>query len=182
MKKIAVLYKDMLETERLFLRKLRAEDIDEIFEMRSDEELMRYIRAPQTKREESLNWIRLISEKWEPEGIGFCGVIEKSSKSFVGWCGLWKLKETGEIEVGYAIRKGFRGKGYATEAARGCLAYGFEELGLEKIVAVAYPANEPSQNVMKRLGMNYVGIGRFYDNDLVQYSISREEFSDQKNA
>ncbi len=172
----------MMETERLFLRKLQDYDIDEIFKMRSDEEIMRYIREPQTEKKESLNWIKMISEKWDTEKIGFCGVIEKESKRFVGWCGLWKLKETNEIEVGYAINKNFWRKGYATEAAQRCLEYGFEELNLEKIVAVAYPENQPSQNVMKRLGMDYVGIGRFYDRDLVQYEIKRETWKDLHNG
>jgi ribosomal-protein-alanine N-acetyltransferase len=168
----------MIETDRLFLRKLQDYDIDEIFKMRSDKEIMRFIREPQTERDESLAWIEMISGKWDTEKIGFCGVIEKETKSFVGWCGLWRLKETNEIEVGYAINKDFWGKGYATEAARGCLEYGFTDLNLAKIVAVAFPENEPSQNVMKRLGMKYIGIGKFYDNDLVQYEITKEEFLD----
>ncbi len=167
----------MFETERLFLRKLQDYDVDEIFKMRSDEEIMRFIRTPQTEREESLHWIKMISARWDNEKIGFCGVIEKETKEFVGWCGLWKLVETNEIEVGYAIKKEFWGKGYATEAAQVCLKYGFEELNLEKIVAVAFPENEPSQNVMKRLGMKRIGIGRFYDNDLVQYAISKEDYA-----
>lgn len=169
----------MFETERLFLRRLKDYDVDEIFKMRSDEEIMRYIREPQMERKESLNWIKMISEKWDTERIGFCGVIEKKSKRFVGWCGLWRLKETDEFEVGYAIAKDFWGNGYATEAARKCLEYGFEELNLKKIVAVASPENQASQNVMKRLGMNYAGISKFYGNDLVQYVISREEFLPQ---
>ena len=169
----------MLETERLFLRKLQDYDLDDIFDMRSDIEVMRYIREPQTERKESLNWIGMISQFWESEGIGFCGVVEKETKNFVGWCGLWKLKETDEIEVGYAIKKDFWGKGYATEAAKRCLQYGFEELNLEKIVAVAYPKNEASQSVMKKLGMEYIGIGRFYDNDLVKYAISKKAFVNQ---
>lgn len=166
----------MFETERLFLRRLKDYDVDEIFKMRSDKETMRFIREPQTKLEESLNWIEMISAKWDTENIGFCGVIEKSSKNFVGWCGLWRLKETDEIEVGYAINKDFWGKGYATEAANRILQYAFEELNLEKVVAVAFPENQPSQNVMKRLGMKCFGIGKFYDNELVQYSISKNEF------
>lgn len=166
----------MFETERLFLRRLKDYDVDEIFKMRSDEEIMRYIREPQMERKESLNWIKMISEKWHTERIGFCGVIEKKSKRFVGWCGLWRLKETDEFEVGYAIAKDFWGKGYATEAAKRVLQYGFEELNLKKIVAVASPENQASQNVMKRIGMEFVKIGKFYDNELVQYSILRDEF------
>ena len=166
----------MLETERLTLRKLKKSDVDDIFKMRSDADLMRYIREPQTERRESFEWIRMISGRWDAEKLGFCGVIEKETQKFVGWCGLWRLKETNEIEVGYAIQKNFWGKGYATEAARKFLEYGFEELGLERIVAVAYPENEPSQNVMKRLGMNFVKIGRFYEKQLVQYAITKDEF------
>lgn len=166
----------MLETERLILRKLKKSDVDDIFKMRSDADLMRYIRAPQTERRESFEWIRMISGRWDAEKLGFCGVIEKETGEFVGWCGLWRLKETNEIEVGYAIQKDFWGKGYATEAARKFLEYGFEELGLERIVAVAYPENEPSQNVMKRLGMNFVKVGRFYEKQLVQYAITKKEF------
>jgi ribosomal-protein-alanine N-acetyltransferase len=166
----------MMETERLFLRKLQDYDLDEIFKMRSSIEIMRYIRAPQTEPEESLKWIKMISGKWDTEKIGYCGVIEKKSKSFAGWCGLWRLPETKEIEVGYAIQKKFWGRGFATEAAGRCLQYGFEELDLTSIVAVAFPENEPSRNVMKRLGMTRVGIGRFYESDLVRYKITREEW------
>ena len=170
----------MFETDRLFLRKLRDYDVDEIFQMRSDEEIMRFIREPQTRKSESLDWIEMISSRWDKEKIGFCGVIEKLTKDFAGWCGLWKLKETNEIEVGYAFKKDFWGRGYATEAAGCMLEYGFNELNFEKIVAVASPANQSSQNVMKRLGMTYAGIGKFYNNDLVQYTITKQQFSGKK--
>lgn len=166
----------MLETERLILRKLKKSDVDDIFKMRSDADLMRYIREPQTERRESFEWIRMISGRWDAEKLGFCGVIEKETGEFVGWCGLWRLKETNEIEVGYAIQKDYWGKGYATEAAQKFLEYGFEELELNRIVAVAYPENEASQNVMKRLGMNFVKVGRFYEKQLVQYAITKQEF------
>jgi ribosomal-protein-alanine N-acetyltransferase len=167
----------MLETERLILRKLTKSDVDEIFKMRSDTDVMRFIREPQTKREESFEWIRMISAKWETEKIGFCGIIEKETQTFVGWCGLWRLKETNEIEVGYAIQKDFWGNGFATEAAQKILEYGFEELDLERIVAVAYPENTASQNVMKRLGMRFIKLGKFYDKELVQYAITKEEYA-----
>lgn len=172
----------MLETDRLYLRPLDETDIDAIFAMRRDAEIMRFIRPPQTRRAESLNWIRLISEKWQTEKIGFCGVIEKETGNLIGWCGLWRLKETGEVEVGYAIVKDFWGRGFATEAAKKMLEYGFNTLGLERIVAVAHPENQPSQNVMKRLGMRFVRIGKFYDNELVQYAISKSEFYGNEQA
>lgn len=129
----------MLETDRLLLRRFTEEDVDAVFAMRSDADVMRYIRAAQTRRGEAESWINLVSSRWETDKVGFCAVIEKSSNRFAGWCGLWRLRETNEIEVGYALIKDFRGLGYAVEASKACLIYGFNELDLTEIVAVASP-------------------------------------------
>ena len=170
----------MLETERLFLRKFNENDIDAVYAMRSDGDLMRFIREPQTDRAEAESWIELVSSRWETEKIGFCAVIEKSSGKFVGWCGLWRLKETDETEIGYALIKDFRGRGFAVEASEAFLIYGFETLNLKEIVAVARPENRASRRVMERVGMTYDYIGKFYERDLVHYSITREEFFNAK--
>lgn len=167
----------MFETERLILRKLKNSDTTAIFEMRKDPDIMRYISEPQTDLESSVNWIIKMSEKWDKERIGFSAVVVKETKEFIGWCGLWTLKETDEIEVGYAIAKKFWGKGYATEAAERCLQYGFGELKLDKIVALAYPENKASQQVMKKLGMEYIRTGIFYEKELVQFAITKEEYA-----
>ena len=170
----------MLETERLFLRKFNENDIEAVFAMRSDADVMRFIREPQTSRSEAESWIRLVSSRWETDKIGFCALFEKSSGRFVGWCGLWRLKETDETEVGYALIREFRGRGYAVEASEAFLNYGFETLNLKEIVAVARPENRASRRVMERLGMTYDYTGKFYERDLVHYSITREEFLDAK--
>lgn len=165
----------MLETERLILRKFEENDVDSIFEMRSDLRVMRFIREPQS-RDETINWLKLVSSHWRDEKIGFCAVIEKSSGKVIGWCGLWRLKETGETEVGYAIAGEHWNKGLAAEAARCFLEYGFTELNLEKIVAVAQPENTASRRVMEKLGMNHDYTGEFYGRQLVHYSISKADF------
>jgi RimJ/RimL family protein N-acetyltransferase len=170
----------MLETDRLILRPFNKNDVDSVFAMRSSNDVMRFIREPQTSRDEAESWINLISSRWETEKIGFYAVIEKSSNQFIGWCGLWRLKETDEIEVGYALIEEFRGKGCASEAAEAVLTYGFEELNLEEIVAVARPENRASWRVMERLGMTYDYTGKFYERDLVHYSITRKEFFNAK--
>lgn len=169
----------MLETERLILRPLVEKDIDIIYAMRSDAELMRFIRQPQN-RVESADWINLVSSRWASEQIGFCAMIEKSSNEFIGWCGLWRLKETGELEIGYAVAKEFWGKGYATEAAVKFFDYAFERLQPEKIVAVADPDNAASRRVMEKLGMRYDYTGEFYGRDLVHYSITEGEFKQDR--
>jgi len=171
----------MLETDRLILRPLDEKDIDAIFAMRSDPEVMRFIRELQN-RDESANWVELVSSRWATEQIGFCAMVEKSAGKFVGWCGLWRLKETGEIEVGYAVAKKFWGKGYATEAALEFLDYAFKKLAPEKIVAVARPKNAASRRVMEKLGMDFVKIDTFYDQTLVQYAITKETYALNQKA
>ena len=165
----------MLETERLLLRRFTKRDVNAVFAMRSDAEMMRFIRAPQN-RQESVNWLKLVSNLWETEKIGFCAVIENRSGALIGWCGLWRLNETGETEVGYAIAREFWGRGLATEAAGAFLAYGFETLKLDKIAAVAAAENTGSRRVMEKLGMSFDYTGTFYGRDLVHYSITREKF------
>ena len=170
----------MLETERLILRPLDEDDVDEIYAMRSDAEVMRFIREPQNRRE-SADWLELISSRWQTEQIGFCAMIEKASNEFVGWCGVWKLKETGEFEIGYATVPKIWGRGLATEAAVKFLEYAFERLQPEKIVAVAQPKNQASRRVMEKLGMSYDYTGIFYGSNLVHYSITKTKFKQDRN-
>ena len=165
----------MIESTRLILRKMSEEDVDPVFEMRCDADVMRYIREPQN-RHEAANWVKLISSKWESRKVGLCAVILKETNEFIGWCGLWVLAETDEIEVGYAIAKNHWRQGFAFEAAQAALDYGFTELNLPKIVACANPLNEGSQAVMKKLGMTFDHIGKYYGKDLVHYTIKKDDF------
>lgn len=165
----------MLETDRLILRPLDKRDVNAIFAMRSDVDVMRFIREPQN-RNESANWIKLVSSRWEQDQIGFCAIIEKLSREFIGWCGIWRLQETDELEIGYAVAKRFWGRGFATEAALKFLDYAFDNLENEKIVAVAQPENAASRRVMEKLGMSYDYTGGFYGFELVHYSIDRDKW------
>jgi RimJ/RimL family protein N-acetyltransferase len=81
----------MLETERLILRPLKENDVDAIYAMRSDAETMRFIREPQSL-DESANWIKLVSSRWQTERIGFCAIIERFSNEIIGRIGIWRLK------------------------------------------------------------------------------------------
>lgn len=166
----------MLETERLILRPLDEIDAGEIFAMRSDADVMRFIRETQKNRSESVDWIKLVSSRWQSERTGFCAMIKKRGGAFVGWCGVWRLDETGETEIGYAVAKDFWGKGFASEAARRFLQYAFAELDAEKVVAVARPENAASLRVMEKIGMSFVKNGKFYNQNLTQYAITRREF------
>ena len=165
----------MFQTKRLIIRPFTPEDVADVYDLRSDSAIMRFIREPQSFVEAE-SWVKMVSSKWETQKLGFAGVFRPDTEELIGWCGLWVLTESGEIEVGYAIKQEYWRKGYASEAAFEVLNYGFNELKLEKIVAVADPKNIGSINVMKKIGMKFVKFGNFYGKELIQYGISKEQY------
>jgi [ribosomal protein S5]-alanine N-acetyltransferase len=101
-------------------------------------------------------------------------VTDKSTGQFLGFGGLRSLVETPELV--YHLHKRYWGQGLATELARGCLEYGFSQHGFDRIVAIAKPGNTASLRVMQKVGMRYAMDTNYYGIDVVQYTISREEF------
>ena len=168
----------MFETEHLILRRFTDDDADAIFAMRADADFMRFIKQPDT-RAESLAWVRMVSRYWETENFGFWAVVEKAAGETIGWSGSWILQETWETEIGFAIARKFWGRGFATEAARVALDYGFENRKAERVVAVAKPENAASRRVMEKLGMRLERQRFFksYDLELVYYSLEREKYA-----
>ena len=98
---------------------------------------------------------------------------DRASGRVIGDCGLQMLEGGPQVEIGYKLARAVRGRGLAAEAGRACLAAGFDELGLERIVAVADPDNVASRRVMKKLGMTLMGRGRHYGSETVLYEIRR---------
>jgi ribosomal-protein-alanine N-acetyltransferase len=166
----------MLETERIFLRRLTLEDTEAIYAMRSDAEMMRFIKNPENIKQ-TRNWIKLVIQFWDSEKRGFWAVVLKETNEVVGWCGIWRLQETNEIEIGYAISKRLWKQGLATEAGQLALRYGFECLNADRIVAVARPKNTGSRRVMEKLGLTFEKIDIFYGFECAYYAINREDYA-----
>ncbi len=102
-------------------------------------------------------------------------VVVKDSGHVIGYCGLIFLEGTTEVELAYGLAKSSWGKGFATEAARASLRFGFEELKLNRVVAVVNPQNIPSQRVLEKLGMKYTKDAHHYDADLMYYEIPKQD-------
>jgi len=102
---------------------------------------------------------------------GRWAVHAKPSLEFIGWCGLKKRPERNEIDLGYRFLKSTWGKGYATEAAFACIKYGFEKLGLKRIVGRAMPGNIASLKVLEKCGMTYIGEDMVDDHPAKTYEI-----------
>jgi len=109
-------------------------------------------------------------------------VVERATGELAGWCGLAHLEDTQEVEVGYGLARRAWGRGLATEAARASLRYGFESMGLARIVAVVNPANHASRHVVEKLGLRHVKVARHYGADLDYFEIGRAEFRPTDSA
>ena len=165
-----------IETDRLLLRMIRAEDLDHLASLLSDPDVVKYVGDGQpTGREEAARALESIIKHWKTHGFGRWAVVEKSSGEFIGFGGLRSL--FGTPEVVYHLAKAHWGKGYASEMARATLRFGFEERGFDRIVAITKPQNAASINVMGKVGLRFEKYARYYDMDVVQYEIKREEFT-----
>ncbi|MCI0353911.1 MAG: GNAT family N-acetyltransferase [Acidobacteria bacterium] len=144
----------VLETERLRLRQLVAEDVDSLFTIWGDGETMRYYPRPYS-RSEVEELIERQRRRYREDGYGLWAVVLKGSGEVLGDCGLVRQEVEGksEIEVGYHFRRDSWGHGYATEAARAAVEYGFRTFGPARIIALVRPENVPSRRVAERLGM-----------------------------
>lgn len=166
-----------LETTRLVLRPFVQDDLDALAEIFADPRVMRYLPAGQgISRERTQAALTLYIESWETRGYGLNAVIDKASQKMIGHCGLAQLDHTDEIELAYGFAHSHWGQGFATEAARACLAFGFEALDLEQIVAIVVPENKASQRVLEKLGMQYVRDASFYHLNVRYFRLTQAEF------
>ena len=144
-----------LRTERLILRQWRDSDREPFAELNADPETMRYFPAPLT-REESDAFADRIEARLEEDGWGLWAVEVVGGVPFVGFVGLARPRFAPElVEVGWRLHRDHWGNGYATEAAREALRFGFDEFDLEEIVSFTTVANTPSRKVMERIGMTH---------------------------
>jgi ribosomal-protein-alanine N-acetyltransferase len=167
----------MIETERLYLRPFHPDELGALVAFRADPEVSRYLGDAAMHTPESVaQRFEFYLSCYETHGFGASAVIRKADGEMIGWGGLQPLEATGEIEIGYGFAKLYWGQGFATEMAQAWFRYGFERVGLERIVAVAEPENTASWRVMEKLGMRYEGRAQHYGKECVKYAISREQF------
>ncbi|MEG4023668.1 GNAT family N-acetyltransferase [Microcoleus sp. S13C4] len=162
-----------IETARLYLRLFTPDDLDDLYRIYSDPEIMKYLARVRT-REATEIAIHTMLERWEENNFGMWAVVHKIDRKMIGRCGLGFLDQTPEVELGYTLDKVYWNQGLATEASFASLNYGFQILKLERIVAIARPENIASQRVIQKVGMKYEKNAHFYETDVLYYSISRE--------
>ena len=147
-----------LATDRLLLRQWRPEDLDPFAALGADPEVMRYFPSTHD-RERSEEVAREFASAIDELGWGFWAVEVRHGAPFIGFVGLgepgFEAHFMPAVEVGWRLAREHWGQGYATEAARAAVEFGFDQLGLDEIVAMSAPANARSRRVMERLGMTH---------------------------
>jgi RimJ/RimL family protein N-acetyltransferase len=146
----------ILNTDRLLLRPWRESDLESFAAMNADSAVMEHFAKP-LSRSESDAMVARIMAHFENHGFGFWAVGAPKVAGLIGMVGLaippFETHFTPCVEIGWRLAREHWGKGYATEAARASLQYGFEQLGLDEIVAFTVPQNVRSRAVMERIGM-----------------------------
>jgi [ribosomal protein S5]-alanine N-acetyltransferase len=143
-----------LETERLFLRRMTVADANEIFILRTDKEITKYLdRGAPNSVEEIHDWIKLVdSEIDENRGISW-GMYLKPDNQFIGSIGIWRtIPEHHRGEIGYSLLREYQRKGYTFEAMIAALKYGFHVMKLHGVDANIHPDNKASQGILEKVG------------------------------
>src|SRR6476646_3912184 len=157
-----------LETRRLLLRPISLDDLDEFVALHADPEVTTFIYA--FDRAEAEERLRRDEREWEERGHG---VLAGDSGRFLGRAGLKHWPQFDETELGWVLRRDAWGHGYATEAMRACIEWGFSEFDVPYLTAMVNAANVRSIRVAERLGLTPVRKDMLLDDPVVVYAIPR---------
>ena len=173
-----------LETDRLLLRRVNINDVNEVLELRGNPETMKFIPRPLAKsKEDALEHIAMIEEKIVNNiGINWAITLKHNPK-LIGIIGHYKIQpENYRAEIGYMVLPEYHGKGFVTEAIKVVVKYGFEHMQLHSIEAIIDPKNKASETVLKKndfLKEAHILENIFYNGkflDTVIYSILKRNF------
>lgn len=162
----------ILETERLLLREFAVDDINDFYVLVSDPEVVRYTGDFTGSIDEAQQAIqdRIISQ-YQIYGYGCYAVVYKGAGTIIGWTGLKYLKDYNEIDLGYRFLKDYWGQGFATEACRAVVEYGFQVLKLPRIVGCVDTRHKASIRVLEKIGFGFEKLTRDGDVEDAWYAI-----------
>lgn len=157
-----------IETERLIIRDPIIDDFEAVWAMRNDEDVTTFTGGV-TKRTKEQVYERHVKEcanhSSEPREYA---VVLKDSGDYIGYCGFQYCSVLKDIEILYGYAKDHWGKGYALEAAKAVMAFGLNELKLDKIVAAVNYDNVASDQILIKIGMTYQGDIEWPDQGMVK--------------
>ncbi|MFJ9848134.1 GNAT family N-acetyltransferase [Streptomyces sp. NPDC101150] len=164
----------MITTERLRLRPLTASDTAWWVRLHADDEVNRFVGGYTHQQAEAR--LRDIQQQWSQRGHGLCAVELRSTGEAIGRSGLnwWECFD--ETEIGWTFARAHWGRGYAVEAARAVLTWGFGALGLDRITAMIHHGNTASAAVARRLGFTAVRADTVLGRPCTVYALTGDDF------
>ena len=148
----------VLETERLLLRPLEADEVDSLYRFSNEPNVRLYLWDDKLVSEATIKSLISQSDRmFSKERVGVFGVRMRGREDLLGFCGFVRLAGMEESELWYELTQEVWGRGLATEAAWACVRYAFEEAGMERVIAGADAPNTASLRVIEKLGMTYLG-------------------------
>lgn len=162
-----------IETERLIMRPVRVEDVDDLLTMHADPVTRRVFG--EWTRDQVEDWAERSVREWEERGHGKLSILDRESGAFLGRSGLRFWPEFDETEVGWVLMPEARGRGVATEAGRACAEWGFRDFDLPYVTAMIAPDNDASTAVARRLGMTPLREDVHHDVAIVVYALRRDQ-------
>ncbi|MDQ3930907.1 MAG: GNAT family N-acetyltransferase [Chloroflexota bacterium] len=170
-----------IETERLRLRIFRPDDVDRVAPYFADPEVMKWMSTGQPVPRERVELaISRFIERFRENGFGLFAVELKESGTVIGHCGIIYLDNTPEVEIGYLLGQPYWGKGYATEAATAARDFGFNVVGLQRLVGIIRPGNVRSRRVLEKIGLRYEKDAFYYNMDCKYFALNRGEYERQR--
>ena len=168
----------LIETERLTLRMLTADDLDAAYVLFNDGDVQKYLSPANRRTRQQLKvTLENLALRWKERGFGIWGVCENGNKKMIGYSGFQYLDKTPQVEILFGFLKEYWGNGFATEAANACLRFGFEEVRFKKVCAATHPENLASRCVLEKTGMTFDKKSEYYRMDSITFIVSCEEYA-----
>jgi RimJ/RimL family protein N-acetyltransferase len=160
-----------LQTTRLLLRPIAMRDLDEYVAIHADAEVTHFIGP--VDRRSGTRRLEAYLNQWGERGHGMFAVLDSRSCRFLGVVGLDYWAEFDEMEVGWVLRRDAWGQGFATEAARACITWGFSHLRTPYMTSMIRPDNRRSVAVAERIGMSVLRPDVLFEKAVIVYALSR---------
>jgi ribosomal-protein-alanine N-acetyltransferase len=165
-----------LETLRLSMRNFTLDDFQDLYALNSDPRVMKYIAdgTVSTREEVAGALRRFVRYPALYPDLGIWHASRRDTGKFIGFFALNYTGKSTDIEVGYRLLHNAWGLGFATEGATALVHFGFDDLGLDRIIGVTAPGNKASQRVLMKAGLTDRGWGRYYNRRLRLFAAERE--------
>jgi len=168
----------MFETKRLLVRHVETADVDAMYAVYSDGEVMRWVGDGQPlDRGQCEQWVVVTQRNYASRGYGMSALLERRTRYVIGFCGLVHPGGQSKPEIKYALRRESWGQGFATEAVSAMLAYAASSLGIAQVIATAAPENTASHRVLRKSGMQLGELRQNEDDSLTQFFVWRPSLS-----